>query len=104
METALVAACIAAGAAIVAAVVSWFGAFQNRRTADRDHAWRRFTRAVSPHHDRRTHNISTAVLRELESVAWWSERDRRLAGRALRRRAMPDRPDSDDQTQQEGPR
>ncbi|TDN44766.1 hypothetical protein EDF64_104169 [Curtobacterium flaccumfaciens] len=87
METALIGAVIAAGAAIVAAVVSWFGAFQSRRATDRDHAWQRFTWAVAqPDHDP-VHDISITVLRGLADVAWWSKADRRLADRALRRRA-----------------
>ncbi|WP_144749619.1 hypothetical protein [Curtobacterium pusillum] len=89
METALTGAVIAAGAAIVAAVVSWFGAFQNRRTADRDHAWDRFTWSVSQREEDRAYDISATVLRRLETVAWWSKKGRRLASRALRRRSTP---------------
>ncbi|SDQ88257.1 hypothetical protein SAMN02800687_2951 [Curtobacterium sp. UNCCL20] len=92
METALVTALIAAGAAVAAAVVSWFGAFQNRRTADRDHAWKRFTWSVAQHADSAAYDISTAVLRELESVPWWSKQDQRLATSALRRRVHLRRP------------
>jgi len=86
METALIGAVIAAGAAIAAAVVSLIGAHRVRRAADRDHAWDRFTWAVAqPDHDP-VHDISIAVLRGLADVAWWSKADRRLADRALRRR------------------
>lgn len=92
METALIAALIAAGAAVIAAVVSWFGAFQNRRTADRDHAWKRFTWAVGQQVDETGYDISSAVLRELEAVPWWSKHDQRLATSALRRRLPPRRP------------
>lgn len=87
METALIGAVIAAAAAVVAAVVSWFGAFQNRRTADRDHAWKRFTWSVTQREEDHPYDISSAVLRRLETVAWWSKKDRRLATRALRRRS-----------------
>ncbi|WIE77541.1 hypothetical protein [Curtobacterium sp. MCSS17_016] len=97
METALIAACIAAGAAIVAAVVSWFGAFQSRRTSDRDHAWHRFTWAVTQRPDMNRYDISTTVLRDLETVPWWSKADRRLASRALRRRASADQAHDDDE-------
>ncbi|WP_123294312.1 MULTISPECIES: hypothetical protein [unclassified Curtobacterium] len=90
METALVAACIAAGAAIVAAVVSWFGAFQSRRTTDREHAWKRFTWSLAQPRGGRAYDISRTVLRELETVRWWSKADRRLATRALRRRTAAD--------------
>lgn len=99
METALIGAVIAAAAAVLAAVVSWFGAFQNRRTADRDHAWEQFTWSVSQREEDRAYDISSAVLRRLETVAWWSKKDRRLASRALRRRSTPrttDRPEGDD--------
>ncbi|MGN6407269.1 MAG: hypothetical protein ACTHMH_02900 [Curtobacterium sp.] len=95
METALVTALIAAAAAILAAVVSWFGAFQNRRTTDRDHAWERFTWAVRQDHDDQTYDISTTVLRGLADVTWWSKSDRRLADRALRRRVRPRTPSTD---------
>ncbi|MCS6569923.1 hypothetical protein NYQ35_14015 [Curtobacterium flaccumfaciens pv. flaccumfaciens] len=55
METALIAACIAAGAAIVAAVVSRFGAFQGRRTSER-----------------------TGVVTVSTRVTWWWRRTRRV--------------------------
>jgi hypothetical protein len=85
MGTALVAATIAASAAIVAASVSWFGAFQVRRTADRQHAWDRFVWALRGCPDDVEYDISRRVLDELTDVAWWSRSDRRLAVRALRR-------------------
>jgi hypothetical protein len=85
METARIGAVIAAGAAIGAAVVSWFGAFQSRRAADREHAWRRFVRSIDPRRQRAEYDISIAVLRRLERIAWWSKSDRELATRALRR-------------------
>ncbi|MCA5923025.1 hypothetical protein [Curtobacterium oceanosedimentum] len=90
METALVAACIAAGAAIVAAVVSWFGAFQNRRAADRDQAWRRLTWALRADRSQAEHDISRAVLERLMTVRWASKSDQDLARRALRRHVRPD--------------
>lgn len=95
METALVGAAIAAGAAIVAAVVSWFGAFQSRRTADREHAWRRFVWSIGERRSGTEYDISIAVLRELEHVAWWSKSDRELATRALRRVALLRERDND---------
>ncbi len=85
METAIVSAVIAAVAAICAAVVSWFGAFQSRRVANRDHAWRRFVWSIGDRKSRAEYDISIAVLRQLEHVAWWSKPDRELATRALRR-------------------
>jgi hypothetical protein len=96
METVLIAACIAAAASVVAAVVSWFGAFQSRRTADRDHAWSRFTWSLAQHDDESMYDISSAVLRELEAVPWWSKQDQRLATSALRRRIPPRRPDREE--------
>ncbi|MGL3198169.1 MULTISPECIES: hypothetical protein [Curtobacterium] len=95
METALVGAVIAAGAAIVAAVVSWFGAFQSRRAADREHAWRRFVWSIGERRSGPEYDISIAVLRELEHVAWWSKSDRELATRALRRVALLREQDND---------
>ncbi|KTR18170.1 hypothetical protein [Curtobacterium citreum] len=86
METALVAASIAALASTVGAVVSWFGAFQARRTVIRHHAWERFTWALRQQPHDRAYDISIAVLRNLATVSWWPEPDRRLAYRALRRR------------------
>ncbi|WP_248703259.1 hypothetical protein [Curtobacterium sp. MWU13-2055] len=85
METALVAACIAAGAAIVAAVVSWFGAFQSRRSADRDQAWKRLTWAMRPKDTSAEHDISRTVLERMMTVRWASKADKNLALRALRR-------------------
>ncbi|WP_420364754.1 hypothetical protein AAEP80_13280 [Curtobacterium sp. L3-7] len=85
MDTALIAAGIAAPAAIAAAVVSWFGAFQSRRTADRHHAWERFVWALEARRGSLEYDISKTVLQNLEDVTWWSEADRRLARRALRR-------------------
>jgi hypothetical protein len=90
VETALVAACIAAGAAIVAAVVSWFGAFQSRRTTDREHAWKRFTWSIAQPRGGCAYDISRTVFRELETVRWWSKAVRRLAARARRRRTVAD--------------
>ncbi|MBT1668496.1 hypothetical protein KK092_03805 [Curtobacterium flaccumfaciens pv. flaccumfaciens] len=54
METALIAACIAAEAATVAAVVSWSGAFQGRRTSER-----------------------TGVVTVSTRVTWWWRRTQR---------------------------
>ncbi|MCM3505254.1 hypothetical protein M3666_09030 [Curtobacterium sp. ODYSSEY 48 V2] len=88
MDTALTTAAIAATASIAAAVVSWFGAFQARRTAVRHHAWERFTWALEQRPGDRAHDISIAVLRHLATVAWWSKADRRLAHRALRRQSQ----------------
>ncbi|MDK8174211.1 hypothetical protein QP735_16910 [Curtobacterium citreum] len=85
METALVAASIAALASTVGAVVSWFGAFQARRTVIRHHAWERFTWALRQQPHDRAYDISIAVLRNLATVSWWPKSDRRLAYRALRR-------------------
>ncbi|MEK6309488.1 MAG: hypothetical protein V4737_12940 [Curtobacterium sp.] len=85
METALVGAVIAAGAAIVAAVVSWFGAFQSRRAADREHAWRRLTWAVRRSETQSEYDISRTVLERLMNVRWAPKPDRNLARRALRR-------------------
>lgn len=85
MGTARVAACIAAGAAIVAAVVSWFGAFQSRRSADRDQAWKRLTWAMRPKETRAEHDISRTVLERMMTVRWASKADKNLALRALRR-------------------
>ncbi|WP_022902497.1 hypothetical protein [Curtobacterium sp. B8] len=90
MEKALISAVIAAAAAICAAVVSWFGAFQSRRAADREHAWRRFVWSIGDQRSKAEYDISIAVLRELEHVAWWSKSDRGLATRALRRVTPPD--------------
>jgi len=87
MDTALVTAVIAATASVVAAVVSWFGAFQARRTAVRHHAWERFTWAVRQRPGDHTHDISITVLRNLATVASWSKADRRMARRALRRQS-----------------
>lgn len=92
METALVAAGIAAVASIIAAAVSWFGAFQVRRTADRDHAWSRFVWALERRRGSLEYDISKRVLSALEDVAWWSEADRRLAAQALRRIIAAERP------------
>ncbi|WP_152998214.1 hypothetical protein [Curtobacterium luteum] len=96
METALIGALIAAGAAIGAAVVSWFGAFQSRRAADRDHAWRRFVWAIGDRRTKAEYDISITVLRRLEHVAWWSRPDRELATRALRRVMSPPLVQDDD--------
>ncbi|GAA3337923.1 hypothetical protein GCM10017714_06930 [Curtobacterium pusillum] len=85
METALVGAVIAAGAAIVAAVVSWFGAFQSRRAADRDHAWRRLTWAIRRTETQSEYDISRTVLERLTTVRWAPKPDQTLARRALRR-------------------
>ncbi|MET3635451.1 MULTISPECIES: hypothetical protein [Curtobacterium] len=94
MDTARMTAAIAATASIAAAVVSWFGAFQARRTADRDHAWSRLVWALARRRDSPEYDISKRVLVALEDVAWWSEPDRRLATQALRRivaaEAQPD--------------
>ncbi|WFR66281.1 hypothetical protein P9139_15375 [Curtobacterium flaccumfaciens] len=89
METALVTALIAAGAAIIAAVVSWFGAFQNRRTADRDHTWKRLTWAMRPPRSHAEYDISRTVLERLMTVRWASKADQNLAVRALRRHTPP---------------
>ncbi len=89
METALISAIIAAAAAICAAVVSWFGASQSRRVANRDHAWRRFVWSIGDRANETEYDISIAVLRQLEHVAWWSKPDRELATRALRRMRLP---------------
>ncbi|MDP4332584.1 hypothetical protein Q7F20_04325 [Curtobacterium sp. A7_M15] len=78
-------ALIAAAAAIVAAVVSWFGAFQNSRTTDRDHAWRRLTWAVRRAETQSEYDISRTVLKRLMNVRWAPKPDRNLARRALRR-------------------
>ncbi|WP_420367861.1 hypothetical protein [Curtobacterium sp. L1-20] len=85
METALVGAVIAAAAAIVAAVVSWFGAFQSRRAADRDHAWERLTWAIRRSETQSEYDISRTVLERLMKVPWAPKPDRNLARRALRR-------------------
>jgi len=89
METALVAAFIAAGAAIVAAIVSWFGAFQSRRTADRDQAWKRLTWAMRPKSTSTEYDISRTVLERMLTVRWASKSDKNLALRALRRHTPP---------------
>ncbi|MGN8048587.1 hypothetical protein ACTJKO_02780 [Curtobacterium sp. 22159] len=89
MDTALLAALIAAGAAIVAAAVSWFGAFQNRRTADRDQAWKRLTWAVRANRTPAEHDISRTVLERMMTVRWASKADQNLALRALRRHTPP---------------
>ena len=89
METALVTAFIAAGAAVVAAVVSWFGAFQNRRTADRDQVWKRLTWAIEMERATAEYDISRTVLERLTTVRWASKADQTLALRALRRRTTP---------------
>ncbi|OII13505.1 hypothetical protein [Curtobacterium sp. MCBA15_008] len=85
METALIGAVIAAGAAIAAAVVSWFGAFQSRRAADRDHTWQRLTWAIRRAETQSEYDISRTVLERLMHVAWAPKPDRNLARRALRR-------------------
>ncbi|MFJ4297142.1 hypothetical protein [Curtobacterium sp. NPDC089689] len=85
METALVSAVIAAVAAICAAVVSWFGAFQSRRGVDRDHAWRRLTWAIRRSETQSEYDISKTVLERLMNVRWAPKPDRNLARRALRR-------------------
>jgi hypothetical protein len=85
METALIGAVVAAGAAILAAVVSWFGAFQSRRAADREHAWRRLTWAVRRSETQSEYDISRTVLERLMNVRWAPKPDRNLARRALRR-------------------
>ncbi|WIA95381.1 hypothetical protein [Curtobacterium sp. MCBA15_004] len=83
METAVIAAALAAVASIVGAAVSWFGAHQARRTAVRHHAWDRFTWALDQRPGSSAYNISTAVLRNLATVTSWPKADRRLARRAL---------------------
>lgn len=85
METALIGTVIAAAAAVVAAVVSWFGAFQNRRTADRDHAWRRLTWAIRRAETQSEYDMPRTVLERLMNGAWAPEPDGNLARRALRR-------------------
>ncbi|PYY45380.1 hypothetical protein DEJ03_10640 [Curtobacterium sp. MCLR17_043] len=59
--------------------------------------WHRFTWAVTQRPDMNTYDISTTVLRDLETVPWWSKADRRLASRALRRRAIADQALDDDE-------
>jgi hypothetical protein len=98
METALVGAVIAAGAAIVAAVVSWFGAFQSRRATDRDHAWRRLTWAVRRAETQSEYDISRTVLERLMKVPWAPKPDRNLARRALRRHRFEHVRDRDPET------
>jgi hypothetical protein len=93
METALTGAVIAAGAAIVAAVVSWFGAFQSRRAADRDHTWRRLTWAIRRAETQSEYDISRTVLERLMNVPWATKPDRNLARRALRRHRFESAPD-----------
>jgi len=92
METALITALIAAGAAIAAAAISWFGAVRARRATDRNHAWERFTWSVAQREDDRAHDISTTVLHSLAEISWWSKADRRLAKQALRRRTQHRQP------------
>ena len=70
METALVSAVIAGDAAICAAVVSWFGAFQSRRAVDRDHARRRLTWAIRRSETQSEYDISRTVLERLMNVRW----------------------------------
>lgn len=88
METALIAACIAATAAIIAAVVSWFGAFQSRRSVDRNHAWERLTWAIRATRNQAEYDISRTVLERLINVPWAPKPDQELARRALRRHVL----------------
>ncbi|WP_144712166.1 hypothetical protein [Curtobacterium pusillum] len=96
METALIAASIAAAASVLAAVVSWFGAFQNRRTPDRDHAWTRLTWAMRAKSTEAEYDISRNVLERMMTVRWASKADQNLALRALRRHAPPTTEKDDD--------
>ncbi|MCJ1713836.1 hypothetical protein [Curtobacterium sp. VKM Ac-2922] len=90
MDTALIAAVVAAAASIAAAVVSWFGAFQARRATDRDHAWKRLTWAIRATRNQAEYDISRTVLQRLIDVPWAPKPDQELARRALRRHVLDD--------------
>lgn|GEM_PF-2224086 len=82
MDTALIAAGIAAAAAVFAAVMAWIAASQARRSSDRTHAWARIvwtTQTTS----RVEHDISESVLASMRDLRWAPKDDRRLAAALL---------------------
>jgi hypothetical protein len=79
VDTALVAAVIAAVAAVFAAAMSLLAARQARRSNDRGHAWTRITWAAARIPSDAEYDISTTVLQKIAAVGWASRDDRDLA-------------------------
>ncbi len=82
MDSALIAAGIAAAAADFAAVMAWVAAGQARRSSDRTHAWARIIWTVQTASDTE-HDISESVLANMRDLRWAPEDDRELAARLL---------------------
>jgi hypothetical protein len=87
MDTALVAAVIAAVVSLLAAALSWVAALRARRARERHHAWERLVWALRANAPGVEYDISKAVLRRLRSLGSIPEPDRKLAARAIRYRA-----------------
>jgi hypothetical protein len=92
MDTALIAAGIAAIAAVFAAAMSWIAAHQSRRSSDRAHAWTRIRWAARLRDGDTEYDISRTVLEKLAAVRWASRDDRDLAEDVLDHRARTARP------------